>query len=181
MPNTDHYILKRSGWLILLFFTHLSASCLRNSFYRDFLIANFENHPPSAYMWAYELACFHCRERSQRWEERAKTEGIKTPFGVFLFKAEHEDEKMAAAIVNGAGGLGVVGGSHGVGALGDFRCGLSLGGGNGVDKLEELGILDSDEEEEDDDEDEDDDEEDDDNEDEDEEHDILLPLLWIND
>ncbi|TGO21247.1 hypothetical protein BPAE_0231g00140 [Botrytis paeoniae] len=186
MPNTDHYVLKRSGWLLLLFFTHLSASCLRNSLYHDFLVANFEKNPPSSYMWDYELECFHCRERSQKWEERAKTEGIKTPFGIFLFKAEDEDEKTAAAIINGA-----VGGFFAIGCAGLWKTrgvwgwwavptGLGLWAAffadlywvveKGVDKLEMLEMLDYDEEE-----------EEDDDEDEDEDADILPPLLWIND
>ncbi|KAK6615835.1 hypothetical protein H4I95_00987 [Botrytis cinerea] len=31
MPNTEHYVLKRSGWLLLLSFTGISASCLRGA------------------------------------------------------------------------------------------------------------------------------------------------------
>ncbi|KAF7893259.1 uncharacterized protein EAF02_000797 [Botrytis sinoallii] len=147
MPNTDHYVLKRSGWLLLLFFTHFSASCLRAGLENTFLVADFENYPPSSKMRDHELYCYYCRRQSQKWEERAKTEGIKTPFGSVLFKDEDEDDKMAAAVVNGAvgsffcnrvrgsvedeGGLGVVGGSNGAGALGGFFCRLGLGGGEG--------------------------------------------------
>ncbi|TGO79698.1 hypothetical protein BELL_0025g00110 [Botrytis elliptica] len=209
MPNTDHYVLKRSGWLLLLFFTHFSATCLRAGLENTFLVADFENYPPSSKMRDHELYGYYCRRQSQKWEERAKTEGIKTPFGTVLFKDEDEDDRMAAAVVSGTVGsffaIGCAGlwKTRGVWGWWVVPTGLGLWAAffadldwvkakildKVLDKLEELGILDDDEEDDDEEdewedvvEEEENDEEDDweDVEEEEEEEDII-PLLWIND
>ncbi|TGO13755.1 hypothetical protein BTUL_0064g00560 [Botrytis tulipae] len=198
MPNTDHYILKRSGWLLLLVFTHLSASCLRTILDRTFLVADFENYPPSSYMCDHEHFCYHCRRKSQKWEERAKTEGIKTPFGTVLFKDEDEDEQTTAILENGIVGsvlaIGCAGlwNTRGVWGWWVVPTGLGLWATffadffwvleKAVEKLEDSGMLDDDKEsEEESEEDDDDDDDDDEDEDEDEDNNMLPSLLWVND
>ncbi|KAF7959103.1 hypothetical protein EAE96_002620 [Botrytis aclada] len=198
MTATDHYILKRSGWLLLLGLTRLSAYCFGNGLHHFFLFADFENNPPSSYMCDHELACYHCRRRYQRWEERAETEGIKTPFGTLIFKDENKEDQTTALIaVVGLGtflaiGSAVLWMTRGVWGWWAVPTGLGIWatcfadwcwvGEKVVDTLTKLGVFDDDEEEyEEEEEDEEDEEEEEEDEDDVEDEVILSRILWEND
>ncbi|KAJ8069651.1 hypothetical protein OCU04_000084 [Sclerotinia nivalis] len=98
MPDTDHYILKRSGWLLLLFVTRLSATMFHECACTSFLIRDLENAPPSSQSSPRDRRCESCKRRSKRknvrWERRARARGTKTPLGTLMWKDEERRERI---------------------------------------------------------------------------------------
>ncbi|ATZ46375.1 hypothetical protein BCIN_01g09820 [Botrytis cinerea B05.10] len=145
MPNTEHYVLKRSGWLLLLSFTGISASCLRGGICNDFLLIDLGKKPSPRRISDRELDCVSCRRGLKMLQKRVKTEGLKTPFWTLVFKYK-EEKKISAArnlvlgsfLAIGCAGLWKTRGVWGRGGWGWWVVPTGLGLGSWVAFFEDM-------------------------------------------
>ncbi|ESZ95348.1 hypothetical protein SBOR_4282 [Sclerotinia borealis F-4128] len=134
-PNSEHFVLQRSGWLLLLLVTRLSATMFYECACSTFLIPDLENSPPSSQSHARDRRCESCRKRSKkrnrRWERRAREKGLVTRWGVFMWRDGERKERVKVLVKEA-----VLGGMVAVGCVGLWRLrgvwgwwGLSVGFG----------------------------------------------------